>query len=320
MSTNPFKAFIPFIVTMGEEQMEDLASRTDLPFSKDPDSGQWRTMGLVPPIKGEDGVVDLEGAGSLMAVQFNERILPGKVRDEQVAKAILKIEKLEGRKVSKKEYATIREEVEFEMLPKAFIRRTVVPVLFRKNLMLVCTSSEKRALDVVAVMSATFGLQELYPWRMTARNDVRGTLTAMAKSDDMDLMACFELGTSAVLKGTTDKQTVRIKDISIEAGKVQSLIEGGEYRVTELGLAYWRDGTPSDPEENPPDLTFSVNEHLNFKRLDLGNINASEDKKDMYALAVICVKTFHLLLDEFVEACGGAAPRPPLASDDDGEL
>lgn len=320
MSTNPFKAFIPFIVTGTAIRNTPLDGDAAEHASKDPSSGQWRTMGLVPPLKGETAFhVDLEGAGTVMAVQFNERILPGKVRDEQVAKSVAKIERLEGRKVSKKEYATIREEVEFEMLPKAFIRRTVVPVLFRRNIMLVCTSSEKRALDVVAVMSAVFGLRELYPFRVETRNNVRATLTVMAKEPDFENMAFFELGTAAVLKGG-DKQTVRIKDISIDAGKVQSLIEGGEYQVTELGLAYWRDGTPVDTEKSPPDLTFTVNEHLAFKRIDLGNIKATADKDDAFALALICVKTFNLLLDEACEACGGAVPRPPLDDDDAEEL
>lgn len=321
MSTNPFKAFIPFIITGTAIRNPPIDGEAENHVSRDPDSAQWRTVGLVPPLPGDPALyADLQGTGTLMAVQFNERILPGKVRDEQVAKKVAKIERLEGRKIGKKEYASIRDEVEFELLPKAFIRRSVVQVFFRKNVMMVCTSSEKRAVDAVACLSALFGLPELYAYRMEAKSAVAPILTLMAKEPDFEAMNWFQLGTSAVLKGG-DKQTVRIKDISIEAGKVQSLIEDGDYRVVELGLDYWKDGAPSDPEENDADLSFVVNEHLAFKRIDLVNIKPTgESAADLFTLALICCKTFYALLDEVVEACGGAAPRPPLASDDDGEL
>lgn len=317
MSTNPFKSFIPFIVTGDATRNPLLEGDADEHASVDPSAGQWRTVGLVPPLKGEIALhVDLEGAASLMCVQFNERILPGKVRDEQVAKKVKKIEDLEGRKVSKKEYATIRDEVEFEMLPKAFIRRTQVPVIFRRDRMLVCTSSEKKATDAVACLSALFGIDALYPWRMAAKQSVSATLTAMARSDDGSNY--FEAGTAAVLKGE-DKQTVRIKDISVDADKVQALIEDGDYRVVELGLNYFKNGVPGD-SSTAADLSIIVNEHLAFKRIDLVNIKATDYKEDMFALALICAKTFTGMLTYFLEACGGAEERPAREGNDEDEL
>ena len=64
MATNPFKAFIPYLVNTARSdgyEQDHIAT--------DPSGGDWRRLGLVPAIKGEDLIVDLEGAGKVMAVR-----------------------------------------------------------------------------------------------------------------------------------------------------------------------------------------------------------------------------------------------------------
>ena len=126
MTTNPYKNFIPYLVS-SDAKTDDLD--LDLHRSKEPSGGQWRSIGLINALPGEGLLVDMDG-GKMMCVQFNERILPGKVRDEHLGKRVAKLEQMEGRKLSKKEYAQLREQVEFDLLPRAFVRRTNVPVIF----------------------------------------------------------------------------------------------------------------------------------------------------------------------------------------------
>ena len=87
MSINPYKAFVPFLVT----PCKPATAIEDYEVT-DPTAGDWRRVGLCEPMKGEGFIVDLQGAGKLMAVQFNERILPGRVRDEQLAKEVVKVD------------------------------------------------------------------------------------------------------------------------------------------------------------------------------------------------------------------------------------
>ncbi len=318
MAANIFKAFIPYLVnTARSENPRDHAAT-------DPSGGEWRRLGLVPAIKGEELIIDLDGAGKVMAVQFNERILPGKVRDEKLQAEVTRLEAREGRKVGKKEYAQLRQQVEFELLPKAFIRRTVVPVLFYKHalgtqIMLVCTSSQKRADDAVGVLRGVFG-DDLMPWKIETESSVSGVLTTLASNGNADpdeeALLHFSPLDSAVIKGA-NKQTIRIKDKPVESQDVQDLLAGEGQVVHELALA-WCDDNPGAEE---PDLTFTVTGSLIFKRAET-IVKATNATEDFYGFAVICLKTYRDMLTHFFEMCGGIRPRPvsgesTIGSEDD---
>lgn len=311
MSTNPYKAFVPYLVTPGEP-----ATAIEDHEVTDPTAGDWRRVGLCEPMKGEGFIVDLQGAGKLMAVQFNERILPGKVRDEQLAKEVAKVEKRDGRKISKKEFAQLREQVEFDLLPRAFIRRTVVPIFFTKvgdsKTMLVCTSSAKRADDCVAVMLGAYpGLQ---PAMLSVADDVSSRLKTLAIDGFLfDEYTQRETGffshDSIALKGN-EKKVIRVKDKLIEDSDVQDLIKLAEYAVVEMGVAYTTHTLDDDLE-----LTFIVNEHLIFKRIALPGIKTTMLKEDLFGYTVLCVQMYKQMLVRFIRAFGGLSGTPD--EDDD---
>ena len=314
MSTNPYKAFVPFLVTPCKP-----ASTLEDYEVTDPTAGDWRRVGLCEPMKGEGFIVDLQGAGKLMAVQFNERILPGKVRDEQVAKEVAKVEKRDGRKISKKEFAQLREQVEFDLLPRAFIRRTVVPIFFvtqdlGKQFMLVCTSSAKRADDCVAVMLGAYpGLQ---PAMLSVTDDVSSRLKTLAIDGFLfDEYTQRETGffshDSIALKGN-EKKVIRVKDKLIEDSDVQDLIKLAEYAVVEMGVAYTTHTLDDDLE-----LTFIVNEHLIFKRIALPGIKTTMLKEDLFGYTVLCAQMYRQMLVRFIRAFGGLAGTQGADEDDE---
>lgn len=306
MATNPFKAFIPYLVnTARSENLEDHVAT-------DPSGGDWRRLGLVPAVKGEELSIDLNGAGMVMAVQFNERILPGKVRDERLQIEAARLERLQGRKVGKKEYAQLREQVEFDLLPKAFIRRTVVPVLFYKHtpgtqIMLVCTSSQKRADDAVGVLRGVFGI-DLMPWKIETESSISGVLTTLASNGNADpdeeCWLHFSPLDSAVIKGE-NKQTIRIKDKPVESQDVQDLLAGEGQVVHELALAWCED----NPGAEEPDLTFVATSNLAFKRAET-IVKATDSTEDFHGFAVICLRTYRDMLAHFFDLCGGIKTRP----------
>ena len=322
MATNPFKSFIPYLVnTARSENLRDHVAT-------DPSGGDWRRLGLVPAIKGEDLIIDLDGAGKVMAVQFNERILPGKVRDEKLQAEVARLEAREGRMVGKKEYAQLRQQVEFDLLPKAFIRRTVVPVLFYKHemgtqIMLVCTSSHKRADDVVALLLGVFGI-DLMPWKIETESSISGVLTTLATDGiieglDEESGLHFSPLDSAVIKGE-NKQTIRIKDKPVESQDVQDLLSGEGQIVHELALAWCED----NPGAEEPDLTFVATSNLAFKRAET-IVKATSATEDYYGFAVVCLRTYRDMLTHFFDLCGGIKERPASGestngSDQDDEL
>ncbi len=306
MSSSPFKHFLPYLIN--PPAWADL----DVEPVGDPSGGQWSTIGFVAPFKGEPMAVDLDGSGHMMTVQFNNRILPAKVRNDVVDVRIAKLESQQGRKVSKKDYAEIRDQVEFDLLPKAFIRRSIVPVLFRQDMMLICTSSQRRADDIAALLLGTF--PDLAPWPVQTKLPPGQILTDIAYSGSRDGFTAHD---SAVLRGE-GKRTIRIKNKGIVDGDIHDLIDAEAYSVQELGM--W---TGVDPDN--PDVTFSVSASLAFKSAELPNIQSVSIGKDLFGFTVLCTQTFTNLVRDFVRTCGGMADRPEShtntpATDEDDEL
>jgi recombination associated protein RdgC len=327
MSTNPYKAFIPFVVN--PESHYFAPENEDVHKATDPTAGDWRRVGLCEPIKGEGLQVELDGhAHCIMAVQFNERILPGKVRDEQLVKEVARMERLEGRKISKKEYAQLREQVEFDLLPKAFIRRSVVPIIFTRmnsttDLMLVCTSSTKRADDCVAIMTGAY--PDLKASALSVIDPVSSRLKCLAIdgflfNEDTEQETGFFSSDSIALKGS-EKKVIRIKDKPIEDGDVQDLIRLEEYTVVEMGVAWHNKDDAADGDD--PSLTFVVNEHLTFKRITTPGVKATMLKEDFFAYTVMCQRLYRKMLMKFVNAFGGmpavsiGASKNATADEDD---
>lgn len=311
MSSNPYKAFIPYTIHPAVCSAPALRMVDPITphLSIDPSGGAWRTIGLVKGIEG-DLVHDLDNAGHVVTVQFNERILPGKVRDEKVSQRKAKLEEMEGRKLTKKEYAELREEIELDLLPKAFIRRTQVPVFFtHPDLMFVCTSSQKRADDTVSFLCSLF--DHLAPVKMSVVRGIPECLTTLAKGNwtEEDGDRWFEAATSAVLKGD-EKRTVRIKDRDIGGAEVQDLLKTTNYQVTEIGINAY-DGSNSEPEAQGDQLlSFTLNDNLTFKRCTLPDVKASQHKDDAHGFAWISLRTYRMVLADVLHHLGGRQQHP----------
>lgn len=316
MSNNPFKAFIPYTIHPAICTAPALRLPNEMAphLSVDPTGGSWRTVGLIKPL-GEDIVHELDGGASLLTVQFNERMLPGKVRDEKLQIRKDKLEAQEGRKLTKKEYAELREEIEFDLLPKAFIRRVQVPVLFvHPNLMFVCTSSQKRADDTVSVLCAVF--DKLEPRKIATVRPTGVMLTTLASAEQETDNLHFGAANSAVLKGDDDdkKKTIRIKDRDIYGHEVVALLETGDYDVTELAI---------NVLQNSDDLMSMVmTDSFIFKRCTLVGVESAKYKDDLHAFAWLSATTYKQVLTEIVVLLGGLAPikKEAKPADDDEEV
>lgn len=316
MSTSPFKSFIPYLIRTGT--VADLGDYA----STDPRGSSWTTHGFVPPLPGEQPLItNLETGGKLLCVQINDRILPGKVRDEELKKRVARLEQAEARKVSKKEYAQLRDEVEFELLPKAFIRRTKVYVAILKgqrvgeNLMLVFTSSQKKADEVVSLINVATGMPQP-PWKIQTDWSLVGRLTTLAQETTLEGEegdALFEATDSAVLKGK-DKQTIRIKDKDLADSDVVRLVNEG-YEIHEIGVAL------IDDRGEGHAMTFVLNHNLTFKRLTFPSVKQHDD---LYAEAIFVMPNLRDMLGNFFslpdDGGFGLLPAMPAAADDEDEL
>lgn len=306
MTTLNLKSFIPFLVN-GTKVSNVTTETLEKHRSTDPTGSSWSSAGLVEPLPGEGLKVDLQGSGSLMVVQLNDRILPGKVRDEALLKKVERLQELEGRKVTKKEYAQLRDETEFELLPKAFIRRTLVPILFvnfgSETAMLICTSSSKRADGIAMMLQAIFDFHPL-AWRIETDRPLGNCLTTLVKHGALhEDEYGFEASNFAVLRGDK-KKTIRIKDKSLGDHDLDALWKQ-DYSVSEVGIQRMN-GEFED--------SFVVTDSMTFKSMRVSGFYTTPKKGaevgDVFAHVVGLAIAYRKLLRDFVEACGGPGKRP----------
>jgi DNA recombination-dependent growth factor C len=334
--SNPFKNFIPYSVSVKRSDGMPASAVTvlynldaeDIPdhmMTTDPTGGQWRTIGFAECHEG-NVIHGLDGAGVLLAVQFNERILPGKVRDEHLAKRVAALTEMDGRKPGKKEYAQLRDQVEFELLPKSHIRRTTVYVLVTpENNALVFTSSAKKAEDAMALLGGL--LNETHTTNFMAyqvKDGVIGWMNGIARDGDIEIDGpSFAPLNSAVLKKA--KETIRLKDVEVDSDDVQTLLQD-EYDVHELALGFYVDGDLA--------MTFGLTEKLIFKRVvfpDTVLSNSTDKGEDgkvaFHSFAWLVARQYRDLLKAITSELGGQVLQAPSedtktkpAADEDDEL
>lgn len=314
--SNPFKAFTAFTVNeaffkwfsgLADADVDEMTPHINV----DPGPSSWRATSFHLP-KGGELVETLDGAGCVGYVTFNERILPAKVRDDKLKVAMDRIQADTGRKPSKKDYAAMRSEVEAELLPKAFIKRTPVAVmLINPNIMLVWAGGGKKVDDVVSFLMSASTYYQSKPveiFRVTTRSTAVEVLTNLAREGGTDE---FLTDDSAVLKGP-NRRTVRIKDRAISHGEIQNLLNN-EYQAYELRLLY-----SSHEDFDKPDLSFVLTESLVFKGLAMPDVKATMLKEDAHQYAYLMLRNCKNLLADTITLMGGMAEEE--TEDDDDEL
>lgn len=323
MSTNAFKNFVPLHISPHFFKTLPLISEMDPgpPLAVDPSGGEWGRIGFIPPL-GEDLVETFgDQQAYLMAVQFNERILPSAVRDEKLAERCADLAEQQGYRVSKKQYAQVKDEVIFDLLPRAFIRRSTVQVMFvRPNLMFVFTSSAKKVEDIIALFLDFVSAKDGFvPNSIQVQDEATVVLATIASEmpSDSDV---FTAGDSIVLKGE-DKKAVRIKGRDVYSEEVQDLLASDAgYHPTELEVL-WR------PNETPT-ILCTISETLYVKRVVFaepvitGRTEGGDDVlTDFRAFAWMTATYLKDFMRDLIATMGGLksddAPAPSTQEEDD---
>lgn len=327
MDTKLFKAFTVYKHRVRFDPREaqiNLEERT----VEDPSSTSWRSIGFTDVLQNEL-LVDLQGGGHLACVLVNDRVLPGAVIREGMASMIASITERDGRKPSKKQYAEIKDQVVHELLPKAFIRRKYIPVYFGGDNLIVFTSSAKLADDVMLLIQRTlpdFGESDTCAWPLISRveHGPAGMFKALADdgavnvNEGMPGTVWLQSSDAVVLK--LGKKTIRVKDISIDQGHIQKLLEQ-DYEIVQMAI---------EQAEMVGDVSakFLLNEHLVFSGFVLpnqGSRSRGRDEEDFVGAAWLIMDQIKTTINQVVAELGGlkkseATSASSSSSDDDDDL
>lgn len=217
-----------------EELQEALESRPFQGCSKE----QRENSGWTSPFgKNSEQLVHAANGYLLLTLGHQERMLPASVIREELDATVAEIEEKEGRKIGKREKADLRDEIEFELLPKAFTRTRKVDAWIdpQHGWMVINTSSSTQGERLTHLLRSTIGTLPVVPPKT---NSSPASLMTQWLSDEHTLPAPFALGEDCELRSQGEEQSVAVfKRHELTAEEVQANLSAGK-TVSKLGLVW----------------------------------------------------------------------------------
>lgn len=219
--------------------------------------------GWVPPL-GHYGT-DFVHANSgyiMLCAKKQEKVLPAAVVNEYLLEKVEAIQDAEGRSVGRKERSSLKDEITFDLLPRAFTRSSLqfAYIAVREGLLVVNAASSKRAEELLSHLRETIGSVPVIP--VAANNTPQQVMTHWLQQGQPP--AGFEFGHECELRDPSDEAgVIRCKHQQLTSAEITNHIKTGMY-VSKLGLC-WNGG-----------VEFMVDDQLAVKRLNFSEL--LEDK------------------------------------------
>ncbi|MFT5113292.1 MAG: recombination associated protein RdgC [Parasphingorhabdus sp.] len=236
----------------GQEELEALLEKN--PFDRCSSQQPW-TIGWVPPMGRQGELLSHRSRSfTLLTARREERLLPAGVVREAVNEKVETIESEQDRRVGRKEKLEIREELVFDMMPRAFTRSSYISAIIieDQNLLIVDAASRTRAEEWITLLRETLGSLPLHP--LQVKESMSGTFTLWLKGD-VQLPEQWSIGDQCELRSTEEAgSVVRFSKHDLSSDELESHFEAGKVAV-KLALE-WQDSA-----------SFVINDALEFKRL-----------------------------------------------------
>lgn len=251
----------PFTLNAAELE-EKLAQHIFTPCSHQ----QTSSYGWVSPLgKHSEQLVHATNGYFMISAKEQERILPSAVVNEKLEERIRELEEKDGREVYRKEKTAIKDELIFELLPRAFTRSKLhfAYIAPQQGLLVVNSASAKRAENLLNQLRESIGSLAVIP--LSCKNIASHSMTHwLAKGD---VPEPFIVGADCELKDLQQGSSIRIKQADLQADEVLAHVNSGMY-VSQLQL-HWQDR-----------LSCVIDENMAIKRLKFTDIVQEESQSN----------------------------------------
>ena len=251
-------------------------------------------FGWVSPL-GEE-LIHIVAGSSMICFGKEERILPRSVVSRLLNEQIEAREAQRGYPMKRAERAQLAEELEFELLPKAFCIQKRLPAILdhMNNRLIINTSSANQASQMIALLRQS--IPDIHIEALPPVNALHEKFTQWVK-DPNSLPPTFQLGSQCMLVALDDeKKRFQCKGYELPAEQVTSLLEQG-LCVTELSLI-WNERIEFTLT---PDLTFKRVKCLDYLVDEFNDIHQqeTEDEQENAALILLTGELRALTADVF---------------------
>lgn len=197
---------------------------------------EMASRGFISPFGIEEQEVLRHSFGAFLwlTVGGEEKILPGAVVNNELAKKIAEIEEREGRRPGGRERKRMKDDLLHELLPKAFVKtsRTDVFLDTQRGIAFVDTSSRKTGENVMSDIRGLLGSFPAMP--LNAEVAPRSVLTGWIAGEA--LPPGLSLGEEAELKDPVDGGAVaKVQHQELASDEISKHLDAGK-QVTKLAL------------------------------------------------------------------------------------
>ena len=239
----------PFDLTP-EELDEQLAARPSRPLGDlEPAFTGW-----TQPL-GEEGAQLVHAVGNCIMVcaRKEEKILPAAAVRELLEQRLAEMEEKEGRRPGAKARRELKENIIFEMMPRAFSksRRQYAYIDRKHGWLVVDTASATRAEELISLLRECLGSFPVVP--LATEEAPVDVMTQWLKAGSMP--AGLEIGDECELRDLVeDGGIVRARREDLFSDEIQAHVQGGK-RVMKLAMT-WKER-----------VSFVLDEHFILRRL-----------------------------------------------------
>lgn len=234
----------------------------------------------------------------VVAFKSEEKILPSAVVKEFLDDKIAQISDDEARHVSRKERDSLKDEIIFSLLPKAFTKSNVcfAYIALKENMIVVNASSAKRAEDLLNALRESIGTLACVP--LVPKQAPALIMTQWVR--DRESALNFDVGEECELMSAKDGRIIRCKNQDLTADEVINHIHAGMV-VSKLALI-WKEGVQFilDDEFSVKRLKF---EDVIRDKAEVSNAETAAEEFDQ-EFAVMSVE-LAALIDDLIGAFGG---------------
>jgi recombination associated protein RdgC len=221
--------------------------------------------GWVPPLGRHGSEFVHAASGHLMiCCKRQDKLLPATVVNEVLEEKALEFEEREARKLPAKQRRSLKDEVVFSLLPKAFVRSSLQYAYIspQDNLLVINATSAKRAEEMLDNLRAALGPLSVIP--LASNSQPMDVMTQWVNSAQP--AAGFELGEECELRDNADiSSVIRCKNQNLAAAEIVNHLKTGMH-VSKLTLN-WQER-----------IEFLLDDKLTIKRLRFSEL--VQDKAD----------------------------------------
>lgn len=193
------------------------------------------SRGFISPFgRGDDELSHTRGDATWLAVGGEDKILPGSVVNDMLAKKLAEIEQKEGRKPGGRTRKRIKDELITDLLPRAFVKpsRTDALIDLGHGVVAVDTSSRKSGENVVSEIRRALGSFPALP--LNAEIAPRTVLTGWVAGEEMP--EGLSLGDECELRDPiVQGAVVKVQRMELQSDEIAKHLESGK-QVTRLAL------------------------------------------------------------------------------------